>query len=204
MLQSGLFFKDQAGAFNMVSRANATLNRGNYKRANAIARSRIVELHGQVYSDVFTDKPLIDKVDLLLRFYPESYNKCLIAYTAPPGNNQPLPAPTVFQVEIISAELSVGRIQPKQANIPIAVYPYTKTKTQRHIFPSGLTEFGPITISSGIIPERAFVAMTTESAFTGNVREHRLAFQVRVSDKVSRKKIINFCRISTSRIYRSV
>ena len=89
-----------------------------------------------------------------------------------------LPAAPIYQVEIISAELSVGRIQPKQPNIPLAVYPYTKVRTQRHIFPRGLNEFGPVTIASGILPERAWVVMITEQAFTGSVRNHRLNFRV--------------------------
>ena len=91
-----------------------------------------------------------------------------------------LPAAPVYQVEIISAELSVGRIQPKQPNIPLAIYPYTKVRTQRHILPRGLTEFGPVTIASGILPERAWVAMITEQAFTGSVRDHRLYFRVSI------------------------
>ena len=136
-------------------------------------------MRGRVLSDVFnTNKPLVDGVTLLLRFFPESYDKCLIAETPMVAAGADLPPPPVYQMEIISAELSVGRIQPKQPNIPMAVYPYTKVKTQRHIFPRGLTEFGPVTIASGVLPERAWVVMITEDAFTGSVRNHRLNFYV--------------------------
>ena len=179
VLQSALYYRDKAGAFDLVSRANPDLSPGNYKRATAIRNSRVVELRGQVLSDVFnTSKALVDGVGLVLRFFPQSYDKALIAETpmvAPPAV---VPPPPVYQIEIISAELSVGRIQPKQPNIPMAVYPYTKTRTQRHILPRGLTEFGPVTIASGILPERAWVVIITESAFTGNIRDNRLNFQV--------------------------
>ena len=162
-------------------------------------------MRGRVLSDVFdTGKPLVDGVSLLLRFFPESYNRSLIAETpmvAPPAV---VPAASVYQIEIISAELSIGRIQPKQPNIPTAVYPYTKVKTQQHIFPSGLTEFGPVTIASGILPERAWVVMITEDVFTGNVRNHRLNFQVSSSyvKKICRLHF-SFCRILLSTIYLS-
>ena len=179
LLQSTLFYKDQSGAFELVSRANPALSPGNYKRATAIRSSRVVEMRGRVLSDVFdTGKPLLDGVSLLLRFYPESYDKSLIAETPMVAAGVEVPAASVYQIEIMAAELSVGRIQPKQPNVPVAIYPYTKVKTQRHIFPRGLTEFGPVTIASGILPERAWVVMITESAFTGNVREHRLNFGV--------------------------
>ena len=134
---------------------------------------------GRVLSDVFeTSKALVDGVSLLLRFYPESYNKCLIAYQDPPAAGADPPALPVYQIEIMAAELSVGRIQPKQPSVPTAIYPYTKMKTQRHIFPRGLNEFGPVTIASGVLPERAWVVMITEDSFTGNVTDHRLNFQV--------------------------
>ena len=68
ILQSALFYKDKAGAFELVNRANPALSPGNYKRATTIINSRIVEMRGRVLSDVFnTTKPLIDGVSLLLR-----------------------------------------------------------------------------------------------------------------------------------------
>lgn len=178
-LQSALFYKDQAGAFDLVNRANPTISPGNYKRSYVIRGSRIVEMRGRVMSDVFEmPKALISGVDVLLRFFPESYNKSLITTVAAPAPGaDPTPLP-IYQVEFISAELSVGRIQPKQANIPMAIYPYTKVKSQRHIFPRGLTEFGPVTIASGVLPERAYVMIISEEAFTGNVGRNRLNFGV--------------------------
>ena len=191
VLQSILFYKDKAGAFEMVNRANPALSPGNYKRATAIRSSRIVEMRGRVLSDVFeTSKALVDNVSLVLRYYPETYDKSLIAETPMVAAGAEVPAASVYQVEIISAELSVGRIQPKQPNIPVAVYPYTKFRTQRHIFPSGSNEFGPVTIASGTLPERAWVVMITEKAFTGSVRDHRLNF--RVSCGIKKKNVIYF------------
>ena len=100
-------------------------------------------MRGKVISDIFNvNKPLIDGVNILLRFYPEQPNRCLIS--SKPGGK-----PT-YQLEIMSAELIVGRIQPKTHNIPTAIYPFIKTRCQRHIHPRDIQEFGPITLASGI------------------------------------------------------
>lgn len=93
-------------------------------------------------SDVLeVSRPIIDGVSVTLRFFPNPPEKCLIATADDPLQE--------YQIEILTAELYVGRVKPKIKNIQNAVYPFIKRKVQRHIHPKAIQEFGPVTVASG-------------------------------------------------------
>ena len=99
----------------------------------------------QVLSDVLeVSRPIIDGVSVTLRFFPNPPEKCLIIQQAAAGDDLP-----EYQIEILTAELYVGRVKPKIKNIQSAVYPFIKRKVQRHIHPNAIQEFGPVTVASG-------------------------------------------------------
>ena len=173
LLEMALWKQDMAGGFDLVDPANPGLNRAAYWRAHRVAKSREFEMKGPLLIDCLkVSKPILDGVDIGLSFHPHDPNSCLNYHkTAVVGT---LPD---YVIEIVDANLEVGRIRPKQSNVSRAIYPYVHREMLHMIHDKNLSYFGPATIANGVLPKRVVIALVSETAYSGNITKNRLKFK---------------------------
>ncbi len=173
VLQTALWREDKAGAFDLVDPNIAALNPGAHWRAHRVAKSREFEMKGPLMIDCLkVSKPILDGVDIGLSFYPHDSSSCLKYHKT--GAPAALPD---YVVEIVDANLEVGRIRPKQSTVSRAIYPYVHREMLHMIHDKNLSYFGPTTIANGALPKRVIVALVSETAYGGKLTHNRLKFR---------------------------
>ena len=155
LLEMALWKQDMAGGFDLVDPANPGLNRAAYWRAHRVAKSREFEMKGPLLIDCLkVSKPILDGVDIGLSFHPHDPNSCLNYHkTAVVGT---LPD---YVIEIVDANLEVGRIRPKQSNVSRAIYPYVHREMLHMIHDKNLSYFGPATIANGVLTKKGLSSL---------------------------------------------
>ena len=172
VMEAALWKQDQAGAFDLIDPALSTLNPGAYWRMTFIKESTEFEMKGPLLIDCLkVSKPILDGVDIGLSFYPHDPNLCLTYH-----KTGAVAVPD-YVIEIVGANLEVGRIRPKQSTVPKAIYPYVHREMLHMIHDKNLSYFGPTTVASGILPKRVIVGLVSETAYSGTLTKNRLKFR---------------------------
>ncbi len=176
-LQSQLYFKD---SYNGMDSADPNLgtNYGLKQRAEYIKESRILDLHGPLYTDISNlSRFLVNNVDLKFVLWQSSPEFHLMTKT--PGQR--------YRTKILSATLNVCHVY-VSPHILIAhskvlamdhpaIYPYRRTEIKRYVVPAGSYSFSADDIFLASVPNQVTIAMSEALSVAGSYLKNPFNFQ---------------------------
>jgi len=160
--ESGFFFDESP---NTIAESNSSYK----KRKELIKESKLVEATSRVLDDIWlSDKLLLPNFDIKLRLERASSDLCLIS-----------PVETLkykLSLEQCILFLKRNKIEEKIYHMHDnagVIYPYSKTVLRTFNVASGVTNATIENIfSSGTLPERLFVALTSTDAYNGKLNKY--------------------------------
>ena len=174
-LGMGLFYKDTAGHFDELDPTSD--NTGLNKRHEFGKLSKTMFLQGRVYSEIFNQgRLLLNELPLKVTFQRHKNNFTLLS----PAENP------VFKVsfqEVVfclrKVQLCPPKFQPIQQRLKKtpALYPINRVEIKTHSVAQGLSSLNWENAILGQIPNRVFIAMTENSAFTGSYTKNPFLFR---------------------------
>ncbi len=176
-MSGALYYKDTAGQMDTIGEAN-----GGYKKRKVfIARSRKVQMVGQLHADIFfQDRYLINgvKMQMILSRTQPAFS---MMYTVPAANAK------AFKIDITRATLYLRQVtinpdvllahakvlsNPEQT----VKYPIKRVEMKSLSVPIGTTVFGQA-INHGNLPARVVIGMVSSNAFAGSYMLNPYNFQ---------------------------
>ena len=170
-LKSALYYKDAAGAMDVIPAARAD-NPGAYERMAIASQNTAITMQGKLMVDSFNvARPLVEGVSVTLQLIPAPPEKYLLA--APDQVGGAIPE---YGVRIDDCFLLVPRLKVKPNLLKqVASYPWIKQETLKFIHPAGVLNFNAKEIyTGGSIPRRAFVVMIKEDYLNGDIQHNWL------------------------------
>jgi hypothetical protein len=171
-LQAQLFYKDTATKFESVPTYNSSTqaygdNEGMKNRLDVFRNSKnVVQLRGRLICDIFNmNKLFINNLNFTMRLTQTASNFRLMRANA-----------SDFELSITAADIYFKKIRPSKYVIESnaakilkqnVVYPITRTKTEMHAIPTGVSTADIKITIGGQIPNRVIVGMVLNSAYTG-------------------------------------
>ena len=166
-LQSQLFFKDTHAGMDETNPHLGT-NFGLKQRAEYVKGSRILDLHGPLYTDISNlSRFLVNNVDLKFVMWQSSPEFHLMAKS--PGQR--------YKTKILNATLNVCHVYVSPhiliahskvlAADHSAIYPYKRSEIKRYVVPAGSYSFSADDIFLASVPTQVTVAMTEALGVAG-------------------------------------
>ena len=171
-LQSALWYKDTAGAFDNVSEDN----KGFTKRNQLTKQSKTFDMFGYLHSDIFNqEKFLINGVEMRIKLIPSKNTFCLMGLDDSEGKVEILDATLyVRKVSVSSSiKLSHNRILQKHT----AKYPLTRVQLKAVTIPKDIVSKTIDNVILGRLPKRLVVGFVTNDAFNGTLSTNPFNFQ---------------------------
>ena len=163
--QSGLYYKDTAGAMDAVEPVNGA-NFGLIQRYAWTMNGDAVQLEGPICMDIMEqDRLLLNGVQLVVKLYPASDAFVLMSTHT-----------DSYRFEILDTKLRVCSVTIDPAVIVAtdaalekspALYPFTRSNVKAFSIAQGLLNWSTDDLFLGQVPERVFVALTSSRAFSG-------------------------------------
>ena len=177
-LTSQLFIKDDNDKpedTNAYSGANNAL----FLRRSYIAESKIVDLEGPIYHDLFTlQRYLLNQIDVKLKLYRSSNAFCLCS-----GEITPNYKIDILDVYVLMKKMKKIKVNPalifghaeslKSSN---AKYFFTRTEVRTQSIASGSTSFHWMNMFQGQRPNQIVVAFIKSSAVSGDYKTNPFNF----------------------------
>ena len=178
-LTAALFYKDTAGKMEVadptVVAANA--NHGLTQRNEFSKNSRIVEMAGPIFSDVFfTERLLLGFVDLKVILNQNSNEFCLMA-SEDDAN---------FKVKLIDACLKVRKVKVNSSvsmahelalKTGPAIYPVRRVECKSFIIARGNPSLRKDNVFNGLVPRSFVFGLVDGEAFSGEYKKNPFHFQ---------------------------
>ncbi|XP_053383451.1 uncharacterized protein F54H12.2-like [Mercenaria mercenaria] len=173
-LQSQLFSMDTAGTYGVTNPGGA--NKGLFERAKRIATSKVLDLQGPIFHDMFSmSRYMLNQVDVKLKFYRSSPEFCLISDEASPA----------FKIEIEDIYILAKKIRVNPAVIyghaeilktQNAKYPFNRVECRTQSIPSGSSSFNYENMFPGQRPNKVVVGFVNSKGLSGDYKQNPFNF----------------------------
>ena len=173
-LQSQLFYLDDDDVDD--SDPAAGTNGGLAQRYDFTKESRIFDLEGPLYEDIFRlDKYLLNGVDVHLKLFRNRASFVLMSKEASPSYKLEI-LDVVFKVCKIKVDSGVLINHAEILKDTTAKYPLSRTEVKMNTIPSGSGSFIWQNIWSNNLPIKAFFAFVRQSSVNGNYEHNPFLF----------------------------
>ena len=171
----GLFYKDTAGHFDELDPTSD--NTGLNKRYKFGKLSKTMFLQGRVHSDIFNQgKLLLNGLPLKVTFQRHKDNFALLSAAENPAFKVSFQEVTFCLRKVQLSPHKFQSIQQRLEKTP-ALYPINRVEIKAHSVAQGLSSLNWENAILGQIPNRVFVAMTENAAFTGSYIKNPFLFK---------------------------
>ena len=176
-MQTQLFYKDSAGAFDQTKINDIPLNQGLILRQKLAKNSQLVDMCGPIFADTFNmSRYLLNEVDVRLKLFQSKHDFRLMSSVA--GKKY-----KVIITEVMLKAAMVG-IHPDilksharaLKDIP-AIYPFNRTDVKTFAVPKGQYNVNLDDIFQGKIPNRLVLGMVSADAYAGDLTKNPFNFK---------------------------
>ena len=178
-LTASLFFKDTAGKMEIAdpTLGAANANMGLKNRYEFSKESKIVEMAGPLFCDVFfTERLLLSYVDLKVVLNRSSNAFCLMSSARDAD----------FKINLVDVYLKVRKVR-VNPSITLAhevalkkgpaVYPIRRTECKSFIVPAGNPSLQKDNVFNGFVPKSFVFGLVESTAFNGNFQRNPFNFK---------------------------
>ena len=176
-LTAALFYKDTAGQMDNADPAHASPNRGLKTRNKFIMGSKIVDMAGPIFCDVFFgERYLLSYVDLKVVMNRTSDEFVLMSSVDG----------AAFRVKLIDAYLKVRKVK-VNPSISLAhevalkkgpaIYPVRRVDCKSFIIPSGNPSLQKDNLFNGLVPKSFVFGLVESASFNGAYKKNPFNFQ---------------------------
>ena len=173
-LDTQLFFMDDADSPGVTDPAST--NNGLYERAKLINKSRIIDLQGPIFHDLFSmSRYLINQVDVKIKMYRSSAEFCLMAGDQ---NNYRL---NIEDIYILAKKIRVNPAviygQSKILEKQNALYPYNKVEVKSVSISTGSTNYTWDNMFQGRRPNKLIIGFVKSRSINGDYKTNPFNFE---------------------------
>ena len=147
-------------------------------RANKIAESKIAEVYGRLYGDIFsTDKLILPSTKLTIRLWPSNDNFRLMGTNPNIGGG--------YELKILDASLqllcyklssALHLAQEKALGDSVARYFFYRTVSRQYTLSKNDLSFTASDVWNGVIPSKMYFVMISSDAFSGRLDKNPFYF----------------------------
>ena len=174
-MQTQLFYKDSAGAFDQTKINEIPLNQGLILRQKLAKNSQLVDMCGPIFADTFNmSRYLLNEVNVRLKLFQSKHDFRLMSSVA--GKKY-----KVIITEVMLKVAMVGihpdiLISHALKDTP-AIYPFNRTDVKTFAVPKGQYNVNLDDIFQGKIPNRLVLGMVSADAYTGDLTKNPFNFK---------------------------
>ena len=175
-LQAAGYHKDTAGKMNVADpnpADAATANIGLKERAEYTNLSQPLVMRGKFHSDIFNQsKPLIDKVNMTIKFHRNDDKFVLMSSMNPAGYKI-----VIDHMYVIVTKLAVAERIEKDVINQVVPYPLTRIVLREFTIPAGVKQFPVNQLHKGDLPAKVVLGLVDNSALMGDYTKNPYNFQ---------------------------
>ena len=176
-IQTQLFYKDSAGAFDQTKITEIPLNQGLILRQKLAKTSQLVDMCGPIFADTFNmSRYLLNEVDVRLKLFQSKHEFRLMSSVA--GKKY-----KVIITEVMLKAFMVGihpdilKSHARTLKDKPAIYPFNRTDVKTFAVPKGQYNVNLDDIFQGKIPNRLVLGMVSADAYAGDLTKNRFNFK---------------------------
>ena len=176
-MQAAAYHKDTAGKMNMADPNPvdaSTANLGLKERAEYTNLSQPLVMRGKFHSDIFNQsKPLIDKVDMTIKFHRNN-DKFVLMSSMNPVEEYKI---VIDHMYIIVTKLVVAQRIEEDVINQVVPYHMTRIVLREFTIPAGVKQFPINQLHKGDLPAKVVLGLVDNGALTGDFAKNPYNFQ---------------------------
>ena len=176
-IQTQLFYKDSAGAFDQTKITEIPLNQGLILRQKLAKNSQLVDMCGPIFADTFNmSRYLLNEVDVRLKLFQSKHEFRLMSSVA--GKKyKVIITEVMLKAAMVGIHPDILKSHARTLNDKPAIYPFNRTDVKTFAVPKGQYNVNLDDIFQGKIPNRLVLGMVSADAYAGDLTKNPFNFK---------------------------
>ena len=176
-MQTQLFYKDSAGAFEQTKVTEIPLNQGLILRQKLAKNSQLVDMCGPICADTFNmSRYLLNEVDVRLKLFQSKHDFRLMSSVA--GKKyKVIITEVMLKAAMVGIHPDILKSHARALKDKPAIYPFNRTDVKIFAVPKGQYNVNLDDIFQGKIPNSLVLGMVSADAYAGDLTKNPFNFK---------------------------
>ena len=176
-IQTQLFYKDSAGAFDQTKVKELPLNQGLILRQKLAKNSQLVDMCGPIFADTFNvSRYLLNEVDVRLKLF-QSKQEFLLMSSVAGKKYKVIITEVMLKAAMVGIHPDILKSHARTLKDKPAIYPFNRTDVKTFAVPKGQYNVNLDDIFQGKIPNRLVLGMVSADAYAGDLTKNPFNFK---------------------------
>ena len=176
-IQTQLFYKDSAGAFDQTKITEIPLNQGLILRQKLAKNSQLVDMCGPISADTFNmSRYLLNEVNVHLKLFQSEHEFRLMSSVAG-KKDKVIITEVMLKAAMLGIHPDILKSHARTLKDKPAIYPFNRTDVKTFAVPKGQYNVNLDDIFQGKIPNRLVLGMVSADAYAGDLTKNPFYFK---------------------------